>query len=297
MTPSNTKEHLIQNLLGEVEKRFALQATPNLVTKITNVFNRLPEEALVEWVDMLSKLPSTHSEWQGFIEGLTVHETYFCRDNQLFEAIKKTIIPKICANKTSPNLTIWSAGCSTGEEVYNLAIAALEALNFLATGCCEIVTESLANKLNGPLTVVGTDLSKQVLRIAEIGIYNDSVMGPFRGNYRHILPYFIKESIDTGSPDMTLNAYRVQEYVRKTTRFQLMNLLTAQFEDMQFDLIVCRNVLIYFNEDRTRAVQEIFNHHLTKNGVLVLGAVDPLLLKNYTPINGHGQLWYEKNGA
>ncbi len=295
ISPTTGKEKLIQELLLEVEKRYALQPSQTLISKISGVFDKLPEAALVEWIGMLKVLPSEHPEWQSFVEGLTVHETYFCRDRNVLNGIKDFILPYLFdLNKSKREINIWSAACSTGEEAYNLAIIANQALqNYLKQGTgfsSDCMTSSSSWRIN----ILATDLSKQVIRIAETAIYNDSVMGSFRNNYQEILPYFDIDRTEGNNTGSVITYYKVKQNIRSMVKFRQFNLLTDTPPQRNIDLIICRNVLIYFNDANKMQAQHMMDKSLNAGGAIVLGTVDTCYLKHYKQHMKVGCHWFTK---
>lgn len=288
------KERLIQELLIEVENRYALQPSQTLINKISSIFEKLPIEALTEWIGLLKTLSSDHPEWQSFVEGLMVHETYFCRDRNVLNGIRNFIFPKLFEkNRHKREINIWSAACSTGEEAYNLGILCLEALhNFLDTKIG--MNEQFAMTHGWTINVLATDLSKQVLRIAETGIYNDSIMGSFRSSYNEIMPFFTIDKAEPNANGEIVTSYQVKPFIRSLIKFRQFNLLSENPPQRNFDLIVCRNVLIYFNDHNKMKVQEMLDKALVSNGALVLGTVDTFYLEHYKKTLEAGCLWYEK---
>lgn len=291
---SFSKETLLQQLLIEVEKRYALQSSPTLINKMTTIFERLPLEDINEWVMMLQSLNEDHPEWQSFIESLTVHETYFNRDQNVLDNIKNIIIPEILKHKnTEKKISIWSAGCSSGEETYNLAILAVEALIQHLNLIHSSFPENVIKDSGWTIKVMGTDLSKQVIRIAEAGIYNDSVMGSFRSSTQNLLSYFEhkKNNIPTELSN-DIKFYQINPFIKSLVTFSQMNLLSKSPASLDFDLIVCRNVLIYFNDSNKRIIQNRFFEHTNEHSALVLGTVDTCFLEKVNVFNHNGCRWY-----
>lgn len=292
------KEKIIQSLLLEVENRYALQPSQTLISKITTVFEKLPEEALGEWVDMLKSLPSEHPEWQSFVEGLTVHETYFCRERNILAGIKQIILPEIIEkNKQRKEINIWSAACSTGEEAYNLAIITLEALQLFLTKKEGVVAQNFLQTHGWKINIYATDLSKLVIRIAETAIYSDAIMGSFRNAYTEILPYFNVEKTEMDSTGALITSYKVKDYVRQLIKFKQYNLLSSTVPFRDIDLVICRNVLIYFNDINKQKVQQSLDKSVVVSGAMVLGTVDNFYLENYEKKLQDGCLWYKKIGT
>ncbi|MEK6693286.1 MAG: protein-glutamate O-methyltransferase CheR [Nitrospirota bacterium] len=192
-------------------------------------------------------------ELSAVIDILTVNETYFFREFSQLRAFAEEIVPEITERKKSrKKLRIWSAGCSTGEEPYTLAILMLEK-GFIPEWEIEIL---------------GSDINQRVLHVARRGIYKKSA---FRNTEEyHIRKYFT----DEGSGN-----YRVKDTVRGLVNFSLLNLMDpfkVRFVG-EMDIIFCRNVIIYFDLDSKKKVINSFCDRLTEEGYLLLGHSESLM--------------------
>ncbi|MBA4250067.1 MAG: hypothetical protein C0432_03935 [Candidatus Puniceispirillum sp.] len=291
-----SKESVLQQLLQEVEKRYALQSSPTLIHKMSAIFEKLPLEAINEWVMMLRSLNEDHPEWQSFIENLTVHETYFNRDQNVLDNIKNVIMPEILKNKSQEKrISIWSAGCSSGEEAYNIAIIAVESLmKHLNLSHSQFPEKNILDS-GWTIKIIGTDLSKQVIRVAETGVYSNAIMGSFRSNTQNLLHYFdlkkeeVPEELSNG-----IKYYQIKPFIKSLVTFSQMNLLSKSPSVLNFDMILCRNVLIYFNDENKKNIQSRFLSHMHEHSALILGTVDSCFLDNINVFNHNGCRWYSK---
>ncbi|MDY0300750.1 MAG: protein-glutamate O-methyltransferase CheR [Trichlorobacter sp.] len=186
---------------------------------------------------------------------LTTNETYFFRESFQLDAFSKEIIPEICNEKEKNNkersIRIWSAGCSSGEEPYTIAMLLLE-MPFIKDWKVEIV---------------GTDISQRVLQLARRGIYGQSA---FRATEDYFIrQYFSKQ--ETG--------YRIDDRVRELVSLSHLNLLDQNRIAMlgDFDLIFCRNVIIYFDLTAKKQVIDSFHQSLNQGGYLLLGHSESLM--------------------
>jgi chemotaxis protein methyltransferase CheR len=186
------------------------------------------------------------------VDLITVNETYFLREDYQLRAFMNEIVPMIVrAGGAKNRLQIWSAGCATGEEVYSIAIAAREAG----------VTDQRE------VRIFGTDISRRCVVAARKGIYSAS---SFRTT-----PPELKRRYFQDRPD----GFHVVDDLRALCQFGHLNLLDASRVAVvgRVDLIFCRNVLIYFDEDARRRVIEIFYERLLPGGFLLLGHSESLL--------------------
>lgn len=182
---------------------------------------------------------------------VTIGETYFMRDLEQFEVLRDVVLPELIAAHGT-DLRIWSAGCSTGEEPYSLAILLAE----------------MGARLSWPITA--TDINRTVLERAEHGSYGE---WSFRGVDPALRArYFMPDG----------KRSRVRDEVRRRVRFDWLNLATPDYPSLWsgiagMHLIVCRNVLIYFTPRAISSVAGRLHASLANDGWLMLGASDPSL--------------------
>jgi len=182
---------------------------------------------------------------------VTVGETYFFREAAQFAVLRETIIPDLRKHETpTKKVRVWSAGCSTGEEPYSLAIAFAEA--------------------GVDSYVVGTDVSRERLGAARRGTYR---RWSFRGVSPAVIDRYFKESGET---------FVLSPNVRRAVEFRYLNLASDCYPDLSsgvwgMDLIFCRNVLIYFDRETIGRVASAMLESLADDGWIVLGSADPPL--------------------
>lgn len=187
-------------------------------------------------------------EWAALVDRLTVHETRFFRDPAAIAYLADTALPQLIAND-SGDLSFWSVGCSTGEEVYTLAMT---------------VADTLARYANAPrFGVTGTDISLQALSAGREGVY------PLR-RLRDI-PQAKQTDYCERVPGQ--DRFRIAAALRRRVCFAQMNVLSVhQARRLPMDIIYCQNLLIYFDRTRRRAIVDGLAQHLRPGGLLVLGA-------------------------
>lgn len=187
-------------------------------------------------------------EWETLVDRLTVHETRFFRDTRALSFITQTYFEQLNFGNTIPNVHIWSVGCSTGEEPYSLMMH-----------IDRYVTEK--NK-KCYLAVTASDVSRHALATAKKAVYHKDRFKQVENKY--IQNYV--ESIDE-------EHYRVNESLRKRicfNRFNLVNLDTCAAGKME--IILCQNVLIYFDRETRIFILNQLVEHLVPGGLLILGA-------------------------
>jgi chemotaxis protein methyltransferase CheR len=287
----------VHRLTLMVETRFGVQPSGQVEKKLERIFEKASEGDLCEWVDHMSGLPGTDSEWLSLVESLTVHETYFCRDKPMLRMLRGVVMAQLLERKKQAgNYTfkIWSAGCSTGEETTNLVMLLLQAL--------EKMGEATSN-INGEITphprwrleVIGTDVSRQVVTTAKNAHYADFGMGSFRDFSEKNLKQFFELVVDVVDPLPGVKYYRAKNFVRRHLTFRQHNLLSPTPPENNCDVVICRNVLIYFQDSVKRSVQELFHRALSQNGALLLGGPDVQYWPDRYERNfGDGGAWYVK---
>jgi chemotaxis protein methyltransferase CheR len=212
----------------------------------TRVNEHMQHRKLAFGAELLRNIRGSNAEYDHLLERLLTQETRFRRYPEIFEAIEKKILPELHMKKFWENprsLRVWSAGCSTGEEPYSIAISLCDTLEF-------------ADAWN--LNILATDISRQALQVAERGVYSRRVLEHL--SPRQLETYFQKVG----------DQFMVKPKVRNLVSFAPMNLAQSVYVG-RFDCIFCMNVLIYFSEEkRSRLIQRFFEY-LEPGGYLFLG--------------------------
>ncbi|WAC04828.1 MAG: hypothetical protein OS112_10295 [Methanoregula sp.] len=209
---------------------------------------------------------------------LTVGETYFFRDPKVFEAIEHSVLPAVISRRREQEkfLRIWSAGCSTGEEAYSLAILLLRTLH-------DIDDWSIA--------LLATDINPKALKKAESGIYSE---WSFRSN-----PQWVKDRYFRKLGD---GRYEINTTIRDLVTFSYLNLVEDAYPALltntnAMDIILCRNVLMYFSKDAAQATIEKIQRSLVPDGRLIVSATETSLVSNQhlVPEICNGMTTYRKS--
>jgi chemotaxis protein methyltransferase CheR len=222
----------------------------------TRVHEYADEEDLRSGTEVLRKIRGGGAEYDSFLERLLTQETSFFRYPAVYEALGKTILPEIQERKfwQSPRtLRVWSAGCSTGEEPYSIAITLCDALKFAEAWEIEILA---------------TDISRRALRHAEKGVYS-----------RRSLQELSEQQVETHF-NAVKAGFHVKPRVRRMISFQQMNLAEPVYVG-KMDCIFCMNVLMYFTEERRLAILRGFYEALEPGGYFMLGHSETL---THTPV-------------
>ena len=262
--------------LALIESRTGLEAGGNAVDRADRLLASTPAAALPSWLAELELEATDSPAWETLVDLLTVHETYFFRDPDQLEFLRRAVLPElIAARRAEPvaRLAAWCAGCSSGEEAYTLAMLMVEALR--DAGEAELRGDGrIVIQPRWRLSVLGTDIDRGVLRQAQAGRYADFPMGPFRSLPEAWLGYFEPSASPPhyGGPAERL----VRPEIRAITSFLPHNLAAADPPTLDISLVLCRNVLIYLSDRARRHAQALFHRALARDGALALGPTDVL---------------------
>jgi chemotaxis protein methyltransferase CheR len=223
---------------------------------MTRVHEYAEEESLRSCAELLHRIRSSGTEYDAFLERVLTQETSFFRYPAIYEALGKTILPEIQERKFWQNprtLRIWSAGCSTGEEPYSIAITLCESLKFPEAWEIEILA---------------TDISRRALRHAEKAAYSKRSLQEL--SMREVDTYFTAAK----------HGFHVRPRIRRMISFAQMNLAEPMYVG-KMDCIFCMNVLMYFTEQRRLAILRGFYEALEPGGYFMLGHSETL---THTPL-------------
>jgi chemotaxis protein methyltransferase CheR len=259
---------LAVRLMQGVERHAGLQFSAALAEKLVTLIAPMSLGALDAWVMELEQLPSEAPDWRRLSESLTVHETYFLRDRPQLSLLSSRL-PGLVAEAERQErkaLRFWSVGCATGEEAYSLAMLGLDAL--VASGKAVELVERIQPAPPWRIEVLGSDLSGAALAQAERGRYETGPLSPFRDLPPAYLRYVPPIPGETGR--------QVRQDLRAAVRFGRFNLARDLPPEPGFDVVLCRNVLIYLADwARRRAVEQLCRA-VRPGGYLMLGATDAL---------------------
>lgn len=196
-----------------------------------------------------------------FIDRITINVSEFYRNPKRWEVLRDIVIPTIKSNNNQ--MVIWSAACSTGEEPYSISILLKEYFP-------EINAKILA-----------TDIDEKVLEKARQGIYNEQALKELPSDLKQ--KYFKQNGI----------TYEVDSSIKRQINFKKHNLLEDNYPE-QVDLIICRNVLIYFTDTAKDKIYQNFSESLTSNGVLFVGSTEQIFSPNKYGLELLDTFFYQK---
>lgn len=255
---------IIRRRLGIVLHTHQINDLIKIIHEACIKFDCTPEK----YLKLLNDCPDKDPLLDHLISGITINETYFFRDKQQMELLQYEILPEIIRTKKEEmnlSLRIWSAGCSSGEEIYTVAMLLFELLPDI-------------NQWN--IRLLATDINTKTLHKAIKGLYSEWSMRSISDYYKQ--KYFKKNNTQ----------YQLSKNVMDLVNFDYLNLNYDNYPSIfngtnSQDLILCRNVLIYFDNDQTIQLINRFKNSLNFGGYLLFGASDPMNMMNLKNIFQH----------
>lgn len=202
--------------------------------------------------DYVHALKHDKELFEEFVEHITINVSEFYRNPEQWNILEKQILPELIANGHG-KIDVWSAACSTGDEPYSLAM---------------LLSDYLPKR---DIHILATDIDKQILEKAAAGIYNQKSMVSLPKKY--LEKYFTK----IGEKN-----YKISDEIKRCVEFKNHNLLKDTYPK-GFDLILCRNVVIYFTDEAKTGIYTRFNQALKKGGILFVGNTEQII--NYRELN------------
>ena len=242
-------------LAGLLEARTGQQLTMGRRWRIETALSVLMRERSIATLDELITILVMGSEpslSQKVVEALLNNETYFFRDRAPFDLLERYALPELAKRRAkSRRLSIWSAGCSTGQEVYSLAM---------------LFAQSPEQWHGWTIDILGTDVSTGCIERARAGSYTQFEVQ--RGLGINQMIKWFEESSD---------GWRAVETLRMPVRFQVHNLLEPPPHPAEFDIVLCRNVLLYLSSDKKTLAFERLVAGMAGDGWLMLGAGETVI--------------------
>jgi chemotaxis protein methyltransferase CheR len=206
---------------------------------------------LSDYLSYLHSIPSEHEEWEFFVNQLTTNKTDWFREIDHFDFLIKQFIPK-WLKLGKKKLSVWCAASSTGEEPYTLSLVLAEALK--GSG---VIYE-----------IIASDIDTKVLAQAKNGVYRKDRLEQVPNRYQHAF------SLGTGEISDWM---KVKESIKRPVQFQPLNLTSIPYPwSGEFDLVMCRNVLIYFNAETIQKVVQGIYQTAKKDSVLIIAHSESL---------------------
>jgi chemotaxis protein methyltransferase CheR len=263
------KEDELQILLLDIARKYGYDFTEYSMASLKRRVNRL---CLIDmhknFTELRCRILNNEDYFSRFVEEITVNVTEMFRDPSFYKSLRENIIPELARH---PHIKIWLAGCSTGEEVYSISILLHEA--------------GLLHKT----LLYATDINPSVLEVAKKGIYAIGDMKLYSENYMN----------SGGTRDFSTYYSAIYDRIKLREEFKLNTVfathnLVADRSFNEFQLIICRNVLIYFNKDLQEKVFTLFDDSLEHSAFLALGSKETIrfsdLESKYKQI-GREKIW------
>lgn len=248
----------IQLISSQIGLQIRSQDRATLCQKIVDRMQVLKIKEPEKYYQILNhKSFQSQNEWRELVLLLTTVESYFMRDRGQFDLLKRVILPELIAQKRNlqntlgivPTLRIWSAGCSTGEEPYSLAI---------------LLKELIADWHQWKILILGTDINEKVIEKAQQGVYS-----PW--SFRLVDPQVQKQYFNQRQIE-----WEISRELRQSVNFNCVNLIADEFPNIykniyNIDLILCRNVFVYFEHQYISLVLKKIAKTLRPGGYLMTG--------------------------
>ena len=242
-------------LAGLLEARTGQQLTMSRRWRIETALSALLRERGIATLDELITILVMGKEpglSQQVVEALLNNETYFFRDRSPFDVLQRQALPELATKRAkSKRLRIWSAGCSTGQEVYSLAM---------------LFAEQPEQWTGWTIDILGTDVSSACVDRARSGVYTQFEVQRGLG-INQTIKWF----------EETPDGWRAVEALRKPVRFQVHNLLEPPPHPGGFDIVLCRNVMLYLTPERKTLAFERLAASMAEDGWLMLGAGETVI--------------------
>jgi chemotaxis protein methyltransferase CheR len=257
---------------------FSQQRYNDLLRGIRGAAKELEHEDIEKFIAWLTESPLSKELVEVLARHLTIGETYFMRETKVIEALESHILPEIITLKRNNNkkIRVWSAGCCTGEEAYSVSI---------------LLNRLIPDIDSWDIKIIGTDINPFFLQKAIKGEYTE-------WSFRNI-PLWIKETFFQKSEK---NTYLVIPKIRKNVRFSYLNLAEEQYGNIvpginQIDIILCRNVLMYFDPVRIKEIADLFYNLLVQEGWLIVGSSETsqAFFSRYKTVNYPGAILYRRS--
>jgi chemotaxis protein methyltransferase CheR len=274
--PENTLLQLSEFIANNLALHFPKDRWNDLERNIASAAKEFGYKDVENFIQHIMSSPLMREHAEILATHLTVNETYFWREHETFEALEQKILPELIRlREEEKRIRIWSAGCSTGEEPYSIAIA---------------LNRMILNIKDWNITILATDISPRILRKATAGEYSQ---WSFRNAPQWLKgKYFLPKENDK---------FAIIHEIKSMVKFEYLNLAEDVYPSPlnntnAMDIIFCRNVLMYFTQYRVQQVVRSLSNSLIRGGYLVVSASE-LSLQNFpefTAINFPGMVIYQK---
>ena len=248
--------------IGNIKKKtgidLSLYKEAQMKRRLTSLYEK---RGYRNFIDYYEAIHNDKELLEEFLDRMTINVSEFYRNAQRWDVLEKKIFPKLLAR--NKKLKIWSAACSTGEEPYSIALVLLSHVPLR------------------DISILATDLDLGVIERAKVGLY------PERALKEVPVPIVKQHFVNEG------HFYQVKDDIKRTVTFKQQNLLEDRY-DTGFDLIVCRNVMIYFTEEAKEQIYMNFSKSLKQGGILFVGSTEQIFNPSKYGLESEDTFFYRK---
>ncbi|CAN7345614.1 CheR family methyltransferase [Rossellomorea sp. LjRoot5] len=255
---SNDYSEFIQGIKRRTGIDLSLYKEAQMKRRLTALYEKKGYGSFQEFFGALNR---DREEMEGFLDRMTINVSEFFRNYKRWEIMETKILPRLLDGNAT--LKVWSAACSTGEEPYTLSMMLSKYI-----------------PLSGG-SITATDIDKNALQRAMNGVYPERSLSEIPEEMKKI--HFIQEG----------PLFKLKDEVKRTVTFKQQNLLSDPFEG-KYDLIVCRNVMIYFTEEAKNLLYHKFNASLKPGGVLFVGSTEQIFNPSQYGFETEDTFFYKK---
>ena len=255
---SNDYSEFIQGIKRKTGIDLSLYKEAQMKRRLTALYEKKGYGSFQEFFSVLNR---DREEMEEFLDRMTINVSEFFRNYKRWEVLETKILPRLLKGSTS--IKVWSAACSTGEEPYTLSMMLSKYIP-LSKG-----------------SITATDIDKNALQRARNGVYPERSLSEIPEELKR--NYFTQEG----------QLFKLNEEVKRSVTFKQQNLLSDPFEG-KYDLIVCRNVLIYFTEEAKNLLYKKFNASLKPGGVLFVGSTEQIFNPSQYGFETEDTFFYKK---
>lgn len=252
-------EQFIKNVRQKTGIDLSLYKEAQMKRRLISLYEKRGFSSFRDFYIALNKQNKLCNE---FLDRMTINVSEFYRNVKRWQVLEQRILPDLL--ERNKRLKIWSAACSTGEEPYTIAMVLSKHIPL------------------SRVKILGTDIDENALARAKLGVYTERSLNEIPSEMKK--KYFIKQGA----------SYKISDEIIKTVQFKKQNLLADPFES-HFDLIVCRNVLIYFTEEAKEILYKKFSGALKNQGVFFVGSTEQIFNADRFQLSSIETFFYQKS--
>ncbi|WP_203361893.1 protein-glutamate O-methyltransferase CheR [Bacillus sp. REN10] len=251
-------QEFIQQINRKTGIDLSLYKEAQMKRRLISLYEKKGFHSFKEFFEAMNRDSQIFNE---FLDRMTINVSEFYRNAKRWEVLEKKILPRLLAS--NKKLKVWSAACSTGEEPYTTAMVLSKFMPL------------------SQISILATDLDQNAIQKAKIGVYSERSLAEVPKEMKE--KYFKAEG----------SFFKVTDEIKRTVTFKQQNLLSDRF-DSNFDLIICRNVMIYFTEEAKDQLYHKFNQALKPGGVLFVGSTEQIFNPNEYGFEVEDTFFYQR---